>query len=98
MEERRSYNSRSRDREKEKEKDTEWKVVRKKACRYCSEPQLKLDYKDAKALKSFMTEREKILPRRHTGLCAFHQRQLTNGIKRARILGIIPFASSQRSV
>lgn len=96
MEERRSF--RSRDREKDREKESEWKVVRKKACRYCSEPQLKLDYKDAKALKAFMTERDKILPRRHTGLCAYHQRQLTLGIKRARILGIIPFSTSQRSL
>lgn len=70
----------------------------KKNCRFCVEPDLTISYKDVKALKYFMTERERILPRRITGLCAYHQRQLTQAIKKARILSLVPFSSSQRQL
>lgn len=69
---------------------------RKKTCRFCADKTLPLDYKDARALRSFLTEREKLLPRRITGLCSYHQRRVTHAVKRARILAIIPFAVSQR--
>lgn len=81
----------------EKEKDDgDSKFFRKKACRFCNDAALYLDYKDAKALKYYLTERDKILPRRQTGLCARHQRQMTNTVKKARILSLIPFSSVQR--
>lgn len=69
-----------------------------KGCRFCSQPALKIDYKDAKALRPFLTDRAKIVPRRQSALCAYHQRQLTKALKRARILGIIPFTADQREI
>ena len=69
---------------------------RKKMCRFCADKQLRIDYKDGRALKAYMSERDKITPGRITGLCAYHQRRMTEAIKRARILGFIPFSASQR--
>jgi len=66
---------------------------RKKFCLFCKEKELKIDYKDARALKSFITERGKIMPRRITGTCAKHQRKVCLAIKRARIIAILPFSS-----
>ena len=67
-----------------------------KSCRYCADKALTIDYKDGKALRPFLTERDKIIPRRMTGLCAFHQRVLMKAIKRALILGMISFTPAQR--
>lgn len=69
---------------------------RKKACRFCVDKELRIDYKDGKALRHYLSDREKISPRRFTGLCSFHQSALTIAVKRARILGLIPFSVSQR--
>lgn len=66
---------------------------RKKFCIFCKEKELKIDYKDARALKSHITERGKIMPRRITGTCAKHQRKVCLAIKRARVLAILPFSS-----
>ena len=52
-----------------------------------------MDFKDSNLLKHFITERGKILPRRVTGTCAKHQRRLTNAVKKARIMALIPFTS-----
>lgn len=76
-----------------KKTEEEQLPIRKKVCRFCTHQDQKIDYKDAKALKYFLTERDKILSRRITGLCAYHQRLLTNAIKKARILAILPFSS-----
>ena len=65
---------------------------RRKVCRFCADPDLPLDYKRPDILKQFMSERGKILPRRMTGLCAYHQRRLSREIKRARIMGLLPFS------
>ncbi len=65
---------------------------RKKVCRFCAN-KAKIDYKDADGLKRFTTERGKILPRRITGTCAKHQRQLTVAIKRARNICLLPFVT-----
>ena len=67
--------------------------VRRKICRFCADKSIVLDYKDSNLLKHFITERGKILPRRVTGTCAKHQRRLTNAIKKARIMALIPFTS-----
>lgn len=64
---------------------------RKKVCRFCVDKIEYIDYKDVKRLKSLITERGKILPRRISGNCASHQRQLTAAIKRARNIALIPF-------
>jgi len=64
----------------------------KKVCRFCAN-KTKIDYKDADALRRYTTERGKILPRRITGTCAKHQRELAVAIKRARIIGLLPFVA-----
>jgi len=65
---------------------------RKRFCRFCSEKVEYIDYKNIKVLKSYLTERGKILPRRMTGNCARHQRELTESIKRARSIALLAFA------
>lgn len=67
---------------------------KRKACKFCANPSMKIDYKDQKSLKYFVTERGKIIPRRISGNCAKHQRELNTAIKRARILALLPFAST----
>jgi len=64
---------------------------RKKVCRFCAEKALKVDFKDQTTLKYFVTERGKIIPRRISGNCAKHQRQVAVAIKRARGLAMIPY-------
>ena len=66
------------------------KAPRKKVCLFCQEKCAAIDYKDAK-LKKFITEGGKILPRRMSGTCAKHQRELTVAIKRARQAALLPF-------
>jgi small subunit ribosomal protein S18 len=68
------------------------KFQRRKFCRFCSEKVEFIDYKNIKILKSYLTERGKILPRRMTGNCAKHQRELTESIKRARSIALLAFA------
>lgn len=60
-------------------------------CVFCAEKVERVDYKDADMLSRFLSERGKIRPRRQTGLCARHQRQLARAIKRARHLALLPF-------
>lgn len=64
---------------------------RKKVCAYCFEEGKLIDYKDVASLKKFISERGKILPRRITGTCAKHQRELTVAIKRARHIALMPY-------
>lgn len=64
---------------------------RRKYCRFCADSSLIIDYKDPKPLKYFLTERGKIIPRRVSGTCAKHQRELTQSIKRARMIALLPF-------
>ncbi len=68
------------------------RFLRKKFCRFCSEKVAFIDYKDIKTLRNYLTERGKILPRRMTGTCAKHQRELTESIMRARTIALITFA------
>lgn len=68
------------------------KFFRKKVCRFCAN-KAKIDYKDSDGLKRFMTERGKILPRRITGTCAKHQREVALAIKRARAICLLPFVA-----
>lgn len=69
------------------------KRARKKVCMFCADRVEKIDYKDINRLKKCMTERAKILPRRVTGTCAYHQRELTSAIKRARYVALLPYVS-----
>lgn len=66
---------------------------RKKVCNFCVDKVECIDYKDISKLRRFVSERAKILPRRVTGTCAHHQRELTTAIKRARHLALLPFSS-----
>ncbi len=63
----------------------------KKVCRFCEQSARRIDYKDGPTLERFLTDRGKILPRRATGTCARHQRQLGTAIKRARHLALVPY-------
>ncbi|GAB1481243.1 hypothetical protein MASR2M78_00580 [Treponema sp.] len=65
---------------------------KKKVCKFCTQ-KLKIDYKDVDALRRFTTERGKILPRRITGTCAKHQRELAVNVKRARVIALLPFVA-----
>ncbi len=66
---------------------------RRKVCSFCTDRVEHIDYKDAGKLRRFLSERSKILPRRMTGTCAAHQRQLTLAIKRARHVALLPFVT-----
>ncbi len=66
---------------------------RRKVCRFCADKALKVDYKDQQALKYFLTERGKIIPRRISGNCAKHQREVATAVKRARMLAILPYSA-----
>lgn len=66
---------------------------KKKVCAFCVEKVEGIDYKDAAKLRRYISDRAKILPRRITGTCALHQRQLTEAIKRARHIALLPFTT-----
>ncbi|MHB8828999.1 MAG: 30S ribosomal protein S18 [Syntrophales bacterium] len=68
---------------------------KRKFCRFCTDHNLDIEYKDPQTLREFITERGKIMPRRITGNCAKHQREITVAIKRARTIALLPFAVSE---
>ena len=77
---------------KEEKKDKKYVLKRKKkTCSFCTKGAAPIDYKDEKTLKKFISERGKILPRRVTGTCQKHQRELVVAIKRARHMAILPY-------
>ena len=66
---------------------------RKKVCSFCADKKSEINYKDVNKLKKYVSERGKILPRRVSGNCAVHQRELTQAIKRARQIAILPYTT-----
>jgi small subunit ribosomal protein S18 len=66
---------------------------RRKVCVFCADKIMDIDYKDVNKLKKLVSERGKILPRRISGCCAIHQRQLTIAIKRARHIAMLPYSA-----
>ena len=66
---------------------------KRKVCSFCADKIEHIDYKDVAKLRRFITERGKILPRRISGICACHQRQVTVAIKRARNIALLPFTA-----
>jgi small subunit ribosomal protein S18 len=66
---------------------------RRKVCAFCAEKSQNIDYKDTAKIRRFLSERSKILPRRATGTCAMHQRELTDAIKRARTIALLPYVT-----
>ncbi len=67
---------------------------RKRVCRFCTDKEVTINYKDPKTLRNFVTERGKIIPRRIYGTCATHQRQLCEAIKRARQIALLPYSGA----
>lgn len=68
---------------------------RRRVCRYCADHNLKVDFKDQPSLKYFVTERGKIIPRRISGNCSKHQRQVAKAVKQSRGLALIPYVVMQ---
>lgn len=68
--------------------------IRRKACRFCVDKEMMIDYKLIKLLSQFVTEGGKMVPRRLTGNCAFHQRRVVDEVMRARVLALLPYALS----
>jgi len=66
---------------------------RRKVCQFCVDKATSIDYKDVAKLRKYVSDRGKILPRRMTGTCAMHQRQLTEAIKRARHIALLPYTA-----
>jgi small subunit ribosomal protein S18 len=66
---------------------------KKKVCQFCADKSETIDYKEVDKLKKYITERGKILPKRITGTCAMHQRDVTRAIKRARIVALLPYTA-----
>ena len=76
---------------KDEDYNPKFRKMRKKVCPLCANKDLVLDYKNADQLKKFINDKGKILPRRATGACAKHQREITTAVKRARHIAIIPY-------
>jgi len=66
---------------------------RRKVCKFCLEKMDSIDYRDVRHLRSFVSDRGKIIPRRISGNCARHQRHLTTAIKRARTVALLPYST-----
>ncbi len=64
---------------------------RRRVCTFCAEGAKSIDYKDVDKLRRYISERGKVLPRRVTGTCAFHQRMMTQAVKRARMVALLPY-------
>ena len=77
----------------ENEKNFKPRRAKRKVCAFCVEKADSIDYKDVTKLRKYLSERSKILPRRITGTCAKHQRQLTIAIKKARHIALVPFTT-----
>ncbi|MBR4172792.1 MAG: 30S ribosomal protein S18 [Clostridia bacterium] len=79
--------------EEKNEKVFKARRPKKKVCVFCVDKVQDIDYKDTAKLRRYITERGKIVPRRISGTCAKHQRQLTTAIKRARQIALLPFVA-----
>ena len=84
-------NNRRNNRNNDEDYNPKFRKARKKVCALCANKDLVLDYKNADQLKKFVNEKGKILPRRATGACAKHQRDITLAVKRARQIAVLPF-------
>ncbi len=94
MAERKTNNKRRNNNNMDEDFNPKFRKMRKKVCALCANKELVLDYKNAEQLKKFINDKGKILPRRATGACAKHQRDITLAIKRARHIAILPYAQN----
>ena len=72
-------------------------LAKKRTCRFCADKKMTIDFKEPKLLQPFLTERGRIVPRRISGNCSQHQREVTFAIKRGRLLALLPFSATQAS-
>ena len=87
-------NNRRNNRNNDEDFNPKFRKVRKKVCALCANKDLVLDYKNADQIRKFVNEKGKILPRRATGACAKHQRDITLAVKRARHIAILPYSAN----
>ena len=87
-------NNRRNNRNNDEDFNPKFRKVRKKVCSMCANKELVLDYKNYDQMKKFVNEKGKILPRRATGACAKHQRDITLAVKRARHIAILPYSAN----
>ena len=87
-------NNRRNNRNNDEDFNPKFRKMRKKVCALCANKDLVLDYKNADQLKKFVNEKGKILPRRATGACAKHQRDITLAVKRARHIAVLPYSQN----
>jgi small subunit ribosomal protein S18 len=90
-----AFRDRDRDRDRDRGRDREDQefkpYYRRKVCRFCTDKVPVIDYKDVQTLRGYVSDRGKIMPRRISGVCAKHQRELNTSIKRARNIALLPF-------
>ena len=89
-----NQNNRRNNRNNDEDFNPKFRKARKKVCALCANKDLVLDYKNAEQLKKFVNEKGKILPRRATGACAKHQRDITLAVKRARHIAVLPYSQN----
>ena len=87
-------NNRRNNRNNDEDFNPKFRKMRKKVCALCNDKNFELDYKNVDQLKKFINEKGKILPRRATGACAKHQREITQAIKRARHIAVLPYTQN----
>ena len=87
-------NNRINNRNNDEDYNPKFRKMRKIVCALCANKDLVLDYKNAEQLKKFVNEKGKILPRRATGACAKHQRDITLAVKRARHIAVLPYSQN----
>jgi len=87
-------NNRRNNRNNDEDFNPKFRKMRKKVCALCANKDLVLDYKNADQIRKYVNEKGKILPRRATGACAKHQRDITLAVKRARHIAILPYAQN----
>ena len=87
-------NNRRNNRNNDEDYNPKFRKMRKKVCALCANKDLVLDYKNAEQLKKFVNEKGKILPRRATGACAKHQRDITLAVKRERHIAVLPYSQN----
>jgi len=88
----------SRDKDSKKKGPGKFTVMRKKTCRFCADKNLRLDFKNPQQMGLYISERGKILPRRFTGACSKHQRDITLAVKRARLIAVVPYTATQTRI
>ncbi len=94
MADKKQNNRRNNNKNNEDGFNPKFRKMRKKVCALCANKDLVLDYKNADQIKKFVNEKGKILPRRATGACAKHQRDITLAVKRARHIAVLPYSQN----